>query len=49
MSYIAIGEARLGNRAEAQRFVRAARLLDPKCAFLERTAQEAGMEGAKAG
>ena len=40
MCYIAIGEARRGSQAEAQRYVQAARLLDPQCAFLERTMQE---------
>jgi len=45
MSYIAIGEVRIGNQLEAQCYVRAARLLDPKCPFLARAAQEAGMEG----
>ncbi len=49
MSYIAIGEARLGNQAEAARYVRAARLLDPKCPLLERAAREAGMASADVG
>lgn len=47
MCYIAIGEARLGNQVEAQRYVRAARLLDPTCPFLERAVQEAGMESSR--
>ena len=49
MSCIAIGEARLGNQADAQRFVRAARLLDPQCPFLERAAREAGMDSIQGG
>lgn len=43
MCYIAIGEARRGNQAEAQRYVQTARLLDPQYVFLERASREAGV------
>lgn len=49
MSYIAIGEARLGKQAEAARYVCAARLLDPKCPLLARAVREAGMASAESG